>query len=121
VDKTRSLAVAFGSLVVIIAGSPVLAITPGWLGPQLLTLIVAIMLLLLPAAPDADVQNGLAIVKPLAFAALLPGGWMLLQILPVPLGSVDHPVWRSAAAALGDALPGHISLDLGYTLRGLFG
>jgi hypothetical protein len=72
----------------------VLAITLGWLGPQLLTLIVAIMLLLLPAAPDADVQNGLAIVKPLAFAALLPGGWILLQILPVPLGSVDHPAPR---------------------------
>jgi hypothetical protein len=40
----------------------VLAITLGWLGPQLLTLIVAIMLLLLPAAPDADVQNGLAAI-----------------------------------------------------------
>ena len=55
---------------------------------------------------------------------------MLLQIVPVPLGSIDHPAWRSAAVALtptgsgtvsGFISVGHVSLDLGYTLRGLFG
>jgi hypothetical protein len=121
VDKARNLAISFRFLVVLIAASPVLAIAPGWLGPQLLTLSVAIMLFLLPGAPDADVQSSMAIFKPLAAMALLPAAWMLLQIVPVPLGSIDHPVWRSAAAALEETLPGHVSIDLGYTLRGFFG
>jgi hypothetical protein len=121
VDKARNLAISFGLLVVLIAASPVQAISPGWLGPQLLTLAVAIMLFLLPGAPAADVQSSMVIFKPLAIMALLPVAWMLLQIVPVPLGTIDHPVWRSASAALKEASFGHVSIDLGYTLRGLFG
>jgi hypothetical protein len=120
-NKARNLAISFGLLVVLIAVAPVLAITPGWLGPQLLILAVAMMLLLLPSAPEADVQRSVAIFKPLAAAALLPAAWMLLQIVPVPLGSIEHPVWRSAATALTETLSGHVSVDLGYTVRGLFG
>jgi hypothetical protein len=115
VDKARNLAISFGLLVVLIAASPVQAISPGWLGPQLLTLAVAIMLFLLPGAPAADFQSSMVIFKP------LPVAWMLLQIVPVPLGTIDHPVWRSASAALKEASFGHVSIDLGYTLRGLFG
>lgn len=120
-NKTRNLAISFGLLIVLIAAAPVLAITRGWLGPQLLTLAVAVMLPLLPGAPKADIRSSLAIFKPLAVAALLPAVWMLLQIVPVPLGSIEHPVWRSAAAALTEALSGHVTVDLGYTVRGLFG
>lgn len=120
-NKTRNLAISFGLLVVLMAAAPVLAITRGWLGPQLLTLAVAVMLLLLPGAPEADIRRSLAIFKALAVAALLPAVWMLLQIVPVPLGSIEHPVWRSAAAALTEALSGHVSVDLGDTVRGLFG
>jgi hypothetical protein len=45
---------------------------------------------------------------------------MLLQLVPVPLGSIEHPIWRSAAAALPQSISGHISIDLGFTLRALF-
>jgi hypothetical protein len=121
VNKTRNLAISFGLLIVLIAAAPVLAITRGWLGPQLLTLAVAVMLLLLPGAPEADIRRNLAIFKALAVAALLPAVWMLLQIVPVPLGSIEHPVWDSAAAALTEALSGHVTVDLGFTVRGLFG
>src|SRR5260370_20257908 len=120
-NKSRNLAISFGLLIVLIAVSPVLAIPRGWLGPQLLTLAVAVLLLLLPSAPDADIRSSLAIFKPLAAAALLSAAWMLLQIVPVPLGSIEHPVWRSAAAALAEPLSRHVSVDLGYTVRGLFG
>jgi hypothetical protein len=121
VNKGGNQAISFGLLVVLIAVAPVLAITPGWIGPQLLTLATAILLLLLPSAPEADVRRSRAIFKPLAAAALFPVAWMVLQIIPVPLGSIEHPVWRSAAAALKESLSGHISVDLGYTLRSLFG
>jgi hypothetical protein len=121
VNKTRYLAIGFGLLVVLIAAAPVLAVTRGWLGPQLLTLAVAGMLLLLPGLPEADTQRSLAIFRVLAVAVLSPAVWMLLQIVPVSLGSIGHPVWRSAAAALTERLSGHVTVDLGYTVRGLFG
>jgi hypothetical protein len=121
VNKTRNLAISLGLLIVLIAAAPVLAITRGWLGPQLLTLAVVVMLLLLPSVPDTDVRRSLAIFTPLAATGLLPAAWMLLQIFPVPLGTIEHPIWRSAAAALAEPLSGHFSIDLGYTVRGLFG
>ena len=99
-NKTRNLAINFGLLIVLIAAAPALAITRGWLGPQLLTLAVAVMLLLLPSSPETDVRRSLAIFAPLAATALLPAAWMLLQIVPVPLGSIENPMWRSAAAVI---------------------
>jgi hypothetical protein len=114
-------AICFALLVVVIAVTPVLAISPGWLGPQLVSLAAALMLLLLPLAPEADIRRSVAISKPLAAAILLPAAWMVLQIVPVPPGSIEHPVWRSAAAALPGGVTGHVSIDLGSTLRGLFG
>jgi hypothetical protein len=119
VNKARKLAIGFGLLVVLIAAAPMLAITPGWLLPALLGLAVAVMLLVSSGVPDTDIARSLAVFKPLAAAALLPAAWMLMQIMPVPLGSIEHPVWRSAAMALAEPLLGHVSIDPGYTLRSL--
>jgi hypothetical protein len=121
VNKAPSLAICFGLLVVLVAVAPLLAIGRGWLGPQLVTATVAILLLLLPSAPEADLRRNVAIYKPLAIATLAPAAWMLLQTVPVPLGSIEHPVWRSAAAAIPQGVFGHVSIDLGMTLRALFG
>ena len=120
-NKAHSLTLQFGLLFALIAATPVLALKAGWLGPQLLTLVVALLLVLLPSAPEADVQRSLEISKPLAATALLPALWMAVQMIPIPLGSIDHPIWRSAAAAVSEPLSGHISIDLGFTLRALFG
>ena len=100
--------------------APVIAIAPAWLAPQLVIIAIALMLLLLPSFPEADFLHSLTIFKPLAVAAALPAAWIVLQIVPVPLGSIEHPVWRSAAAALPEITSGHLSIDLGSTLRGLF-
>jgi hypothetical protein len=121
VNRIHNLALHFGLLVTLIVATPVLAIRAGWLAPQLLTLVVALLLALLPRAPEADVRRSLDIFKPFAATALLPASWMFLQIIPIPLGSIDHPIWRSAATALSEPLSGHISIDLGFTLRALFG
>jgi hypothetical protein len=119
VTQSRGLAISFALLVVLVALAPVFALSAGRISPQLINIVVAVLLLLLPSAPE--VRSSLAIFKPLAVAALLPAAWMLLQILPLPPGSIEHPVWRSAATALSEPLPGHISIDLGFTLRSLFG
>jgi hypothetical protein len=120
VSIPRKLVAVFGLLVALIAAMPVLAVSSSWFWPQLITLVTAIMLALLPNAPDVDIQRSIAIFRPLAAAALLPAAWMLLQIVPVP-SSLAHPIWRSAAAALSQSMSGHISIDLGFTLRALFG
>jgi len=121
VTQSRRFAISFALLVVLVALAPVFALSAGRISPQLINIVVAMLLLLLPSAPEADVRSSLAIFKPLAVAALLPAAWMLLQILPLPPGSIEHPVWRSAATALSEPLSGHISIDLGFTLRSLFG
>ena len=108
-------------LLALIAATPVLALGGEWvLGPQLITLATAILLALLPNGPDVDVKSSLAVFRPLAPVAMLPAAWMLLQIAPVPLGSIEHPIWRSAAEALSQSMLGHISIDPGFTLRALF-
>jgi hypothetical protein len=121
VTQYRSFAISFALLLVLVALAPVFALSAGRISPQLINIVVAVLLLLLPSAPEADIRSSLAIFKPLAVAALLPAAWMLLQIVPLPPGSIEHPVWRSAATALSEPLSGHISIDLGFTLRSLFG
>ena len=117
----RGVAISFALLIVLVALAPVFALSAGRISPQVINIDVAALLLLLPSAPGTDVRGSFAIFKPLAVTALLPAAWMLLQLLPLPPGSIEHPVWRSAATALSDSLSGHISIDLGFTLRSLFG
>ena len=119
-NKAASIALCFGILVTLMASAPMLAIAPDWLAPQLVTLTIAVMLLLLSDATAADIQRSVAIFKPLALAAILPAAWIVMQIVPVPPGSIENPVWRSAAAAVPGTASGHLSIDLGFTLRALF-
>jgi len=121
VNRPSGLTISFALLVVLIAAAPVFALSAGRVTPQLVSLVAAILLVLLPSAPGVDVKRSSSIFKPLVVAMLLPAGWMLLQIVPLPSGSIEHPIWHSAAMALSEPLSGHISVDLGFTLRALFG
>jgi hypothetical protein len=121
VNKSSELTIGYGLLVGLTAAAPVLTVSSGWLAPELLTLAVAALLFVLFRESAPDLEGALAISKPLGITALLPALWIVLQLIPVPLNSMDHPIWRSAAAALSESLPGHVSVDLGYSLRGLTG
>jgi hypothetical protein len=81
-------------------------------------LVTAIMLALLPGAPEADVRRSTVIFRALVATALSPAAWMLLQIVPVPGDSIAHPIWRSSP--LSAPVAGHISIDLGLPLRAFF-
>ena len=52
---------------------------------------------------------------PFATAAI----WIALQASPLTPGAWHHPLWRAAAAALGDELSGAISLDPSDTISAL--
>ena len=59
------------------------------------------------------------VIRPVAIVAAVPALWMLVQVLPLTTVGLAHPIWASAAAALGRALPGSISIDPGATLISL--
>jgi len=57
-----------------------------------------------------------SVVRPVAMVAVLPALWMLVQVIPLGAIGLDHPIWKTAAAALGHPLAGSISIDPGATL-----
>jgi hypothetical protein len=120
VTESKPATGVFCIVLSLLAATPVLAIGAGWLGPQLIGIGSAGMLLLLPGAAEADIRRCIAIFGPLSSITLLVVAWMVFQLIPLPPESMEHPVWRSAAAALGDGLSRHISIDLGSTLRAMF-
>ena len=87
----------------------------------LLTLVVAVMLLLLPGAPEADVRRSLSIFRPLAVAVLFPVAWTAAADLSrlARVGRASHMAQRRCSAG-GAPVRSH-SIVLGYTLRALFG
>ena len=56
------------------------------------------------------------VIRPVAVIAAVPAIWMLIQVIPMQNVGLAHPVWKSAAAALGHPLAGSISIDPGATL-----
>jgi hypothetical protein len=60
-----------------------------------------------------------SVARPIVIVAALPVLWMLVQVLPLGAIGLAHPIWKSAAAALGRPLTGSISIDPGITLISL--
>lgn len=54
------------------------------------------------------------VIRPTAIVAAIPAAFMLLQVMPA--FDFANPIWKSAAAALGQSLQGSISVDPGVTL-----
>lgn len=61
----------------------------------------------------------LAVIRPVALVAAVPAIWMLVQLAPLESIGLAHPIWKSAAVALGRPLAGSISIDPGITLVSL--
>jgi hypothetical protein len=59
------------------------------------------------------------VFRPVAIAATLPALWMIIQILPLPITGLLHPIWVSARETLHDSSLGSISIDPGATLLAL--
>jgi uncharacterized membrane protein len=60
----------------------------------------------------------ITLLRPMAAVAAVPALWMAVQTLPLGT-SLAHPIWQSAAAALGRPVAGSISIDPGLTLVAL--
>jgi hypothetical protein len=56
------------------------------------------------------------VIRTAAVVAAVPAIWMLIQVMPLQSIGLAHPIWKSAASALGQPLAGSISIDPGATL-----
>ena len=59
------------------------------------------------------------LVRPIAAIAVLPAIWLLVQAIPLPVASLQHPIWVSARSALDTSLAGSVSVSPGSTLVAL--
>jgi hypothetical protein len=64
-----------------------------------------------------DVNFVARCTRGLKIAAAIPAIWMVIQLLPLPVGA--HSIWIYANEALGRQSWGHISVDLGRTVLAL--
>ena len=61
----------------------------------------------------------LTILRLTAIFAAVPAICIVLQLLPVKFIGLSHPIWDSAAEALGHPVRGSVSVDTGATLLAL--
>lgn len=69
------------------------------------------------SARTADVDFIARATHGLAIATAVPAVWLIIQLLPTPIGA--HSIWANANEAMGQHSWGHISIDLGQTILAL--
>ena len=69
------------------------------------------------SARALDVNFAGRATQGLKIVAAIPAIWMMVQLLPTPIGA--HSIWAYANEALGERSWGHISVDLGRTILAL--
>ena len=105
-------------LVALIGGSPAILLVGGLVMHALVAGIVAIALVIVARSlRPGETEFLVSRTRPLAFAAAVPALWVLIQILPLNL--FVHPIWISAAQALGRPVAGAISIDPGASVIAL--
>jgi hypothetical protein len=109
--------IIFVSLIVI---TPVLTIIDSMFVYGLILANAATAIVLIALTFHAgDFRRLAQLAESIALVLLIPGFWMLVQIMPIPSQPLAHSAWASASAALGKPLVGAISLDIGTTLLSL--
>ena len=107
-------------LAVLIVITPVSLINDGPITHGIVTAVAAILV----ATVAVRIRSGEAgflssVIRPMATVAAIPALWMLVQVLPLDIVGLAHPIWKSAESALGRPLFGSISVDPSATLISL--
>lgn len=107
----------FAILVSLIVAAPLFSAMEGAFSTGVVGAIAAVSVILIAVTLHAAEFRRLAVlIKPVVLIALVPGVWMLGQIIPVSSPWLAHPIWESASEALGEPFSGAISADIGATL-----
>ncbi|PSO25955.1 hypothetical protein [Bradyrhizobium sp. MOS002] len=109
------MSIAFSLLLICIVFAAGTAIQDNAASQSLLALFIAAALASIGVSTRAaDVKFAGQVTKGLKLIAAIPAGWMILQILPTPIGA--NSIWSYANQALDRQAWGHISLDPGRSL-----
>ena len=112
--------IAFLLLIGLIGVSPVFCIINGPIIHGFLSAYAALAVAIVGLSIRPGEAGYLSqIIRPIFVLAIVPAIWMLIQILPIPISSLVHPIWTSAEAALHDPVIGSISIDRGATFLAL--
>lgn len=82
---------------------------------ELLAAVAIASLAVSARAADVDILS--RATHGLAIAAAVPAIWLIIQLLPTPVGA--HSIWANASEATGQHSWGHFSIDLGQTILAL--
>ena len=95
-----------------------LTIHDGLAARSLIEAIAALALAFVGLSAQAlDVNLAARSTRGLKVAAAIPAVWIIIQIIPTPIGA--HSIWAYANEALGRQSWGHISIDPGRTILAL--
>ena len=109
------MAAVYTIIVFLVGIVPLLILDSGAFFQALILAVTAIAIMLVAVNIRAgDLARLAGLLGPSAAVAVLPGVWMVLQLLPLP--GLAHPIWTSAAAALNRPMAGTVSIDIGATL-----
>jgi hypothetical protein len=114
-NRTTCLSIAFALLLVCLVLASGLAIRDGSAARSLIETLAVVALASLGISTRAtDINFVGRSTEGLKVAAAIPAIWMVVQLLPTPIGA--HSIWAYAHEALAQQARGHISIDLGETI-----
>jgi hypothetical protein len=116
IEQSVSTAATLLLACVILASS--LAIHDGVAARSLIEALAALAIASLSVSVRAiNVNLAAGATQGLKIAAAIPAIWMIIQLLPTPVGA--HSIWAYANEALGQHSWSHVSVDLGRTILAL--
>jgi hypothetical protein len=108
---------AFVFVIALIAATPFIALADGQAVQGIAAALAALAMATISwSIPPGEARRLSKLVGPIAIGMAIPAIWMAVQAAPMPVRGLSHPIWASAAAALGKPLTGRISADPGATL-----
>ncbi|MGA7972152.1 MAG: hypothetical protein WCA36_05030, partial [Pseudolabrys sp.] len=113
------MSLAYRLFIVVLGLSPLFLVSDSLLARGALTAYAALLVLIVALSiRPGEAAFVAGITRPVAIVAAIPAAWILIQALPLPLQSLEHPIWLSAQTALGKSLWGSISISPGASLVG---
>ena len=111
---------AFVALAILIGVTPAMLIIDGAMLPGLTYAAIALALVFIAwALHDGEAAHLRTLFWPIAIVVSVPAAWIYIQALPITNLDRAHPIWKSAAIALGNPLIGSLSIDRGATFTAL--
>lgn len=107
-------------IILLIFATPLMVVFDGPIMQGLVTVTAAVSVAIVALRIRPGEAGFLSsVIRPVAIVAGIPALWMVIQLMPLQNVGLAHPIWKSAAAAIGQPLAGSISIDPGATLISL--